>query len=169
MHHTRKKKALALIGEEKDPIVITKLLLDNQFTDDEASEVIESLSDGEAPAADEATVAPTAAPVATRPANGTPPPAVVPVKKSKYNQYDLWQVEIGRKETRDPISRQTMVVIDSFTAIKTIRKNVKLEEQVVNAMNAQSHNSLRRYYLSGSITNGNTEKADITTASTDAK
>jgi hypothetical protein len=172
MHHTRKKKAITLIGEEKDPIIITKLLLDNQFTDEEVSEIIGSLSEGSASPADE--TAPVTSPAHSNEstANGTKPPPPLPVlpgRQSKYRQYDLWQVEIVRREITDPITRQRMVVIESFTAIKPIRKGVKLEEQVVRDMNAQSHNSLRRYYLSGSITNGNTEKVDITTASTDAK
>ena len=163
MHHTRKKKALALIGDQTDPIAITKLLLDNEFTDEEATEVIGSLTDA-AGEDDKEPLGQSPAPVISATA-----PATTTGKKSKYSQYDLWQIEVGRSEKRDPVSRQSYVVIESFTAIKPIRKGVKLESQVVNDMNAQSHNSLRRYYLSGSITNGNTEKVDITTASTDAK
>jgi hypothetical protein len=160
MHHTRKKKALSLIGEENDPIKITKLLLDNQFTDEEATEIIAGLtSDSETPEAveiKETVQAPAPSP--------TPAPIAAPAgKKSQYLSYDLWQVEISRKERTDPATRQKVVEIDSFTAIKKLRENVKLEDQTVSALNAQSHNSLRRYYLSGSITNGHVQKANITT------
>jgi hypothetical protein len=163
MHHTRKKKAIALIGEEKDPIAITKLLLDNQFTDEEVTEVIASLStEGEAPIVEEEAPALSAG-TGIAPAKAETPSQAI-VKKSQYLRYDLWQVEISRKERTDPASRQKVVDIDSFTAIKKLRENVKLEDSVVGDLNAQSHNSLRRYYLAGSITNGHVQKANITTA-----
>lgn len=161
MHHTRKKKALGLIGEEKDPIAITKLLLDSQFTDEEVSEVIAGLSGDEGEVDKETDTSADDGPAPT------PPPAAPPTigKKTQYKEYDQWQVDISRREVPNPYNpREKIVEIESFMAIKQLRKNVKLEETVVRDLNAQSHNSMRRYYLSGSITNGNQEKVNITTA-----
>lgn len=165
MHHTRKKKALALIGETTDPIEITKLLLDNQFTDEEVSEVIAELG-GEGETSGSETAGPeTEQPPVTAPAPPTKAKTVPSGKQSNYKVYDLWSVDISRRERANPANpREKIVEIESFTAIKQLRKNVKLEQSVVNDLNAQSHNSQRRYYESGSITNGNTEKVNITTA-----
>jgi hypothetical protein len=47
MHHTRRKKALQLIGDEKDPVIITEKLQAENFTADEIVEVI-AIVDGSA-------------------------------------------------------------------------------------------------------------------------
>lgn len=164
MHHTRKKKALALIGETTDPIAITKLLLDNQFTDEEVSEVIADLGGEGDTAGSEAPAPETEQPPVITTVPSTLATSVPAGKQSNYKVYDLWSVDISRRERPNPANpREKIVEIESFTAIKQLRKNVKLELSVVNDLNAQSHNSQRRYYESGSITNGNTEKVNITT------
>lgn len=75
----------------------------------------------------------------------------------KYPVYDLWKVDVSvvRDSKGDPTGKVT------FTAIKKLRENVKIEASVATELNLQSHNSLRRYYSTGSITNGNEESANI--------
>jgi|GEM_PF-1504194 len=159
MHHLRLKKALGLVKDLTDPVEITTVLLQNEFTDAEVTEVIVSLetnpvkNDGQEPGDNK-----------NEPGEEKGGPAVQNAKATRYQLYDLWQVEIGRREVTDPMNRQKMFVIDSYTAIKQLRTKVKLEENVVADLNAQSHNSSRRYYKTGTITNGNTEKVNLTTA-----
>ena len=74
-----------------------------------------------------------------------------------YPVYDLWKVDIEHlKADSDKNPKQV-----KFTAVKIIRKNVKIEHNVANDLNSQSHNSQRRYYLQGSIENGNEETVTI--------
>jgi hypothetical protein len=70
-----------------------------------------------------------------------------------YPEYDLWKVDVEHlKADKENNPKQV-----KFTAIKKMRPGVKLEHSAAADLNTQSHNSLRRYYLTGSITNGNEE------------
>jgi vancomycin resistance protein YoaR len=85
-------------------------------------------------------------------------PALGPTEQTKparfiYPEYDLWKVDVEHlKADKENNPKQV-----KFTAIKKMRPNVKLEHTAAADLNTQSHNSLRRYYLTGSITNGNEE------------
>lgn len=78
--------------------------------------------------------------------------------KYQYPVYDLWQIDaspIGNQKEDEQAKEY------NITAIKIIRKDVKIEKHVADSRNAQSHNSLQRYYPTGSITNGNEERISI--------
>lgn len=161
MHHLRLKKALGLVKDLTDPVDITTVLLQNEFSDAEVTEVIVSLETGPGKIDD---LEPGDQVKKNEEGAEKGGATLLNGKATRYNEYDLWQVEIGRRETTDPMNRQKMFVVDSYTAIKQLRTKVKLEENVVADLNGQSHNSSRRYYKSGTITNGNSEKVNITTA-----
>lgn len=137
------------------PVEITKTLLAEEFTEEEVTEVLADLDKTEADPEAEAEQEEEQAPTPVQPAPG---------KKSNYKQYDLWLIDISKREVTDHRTRDKYVVIESYTTIKKLREKVKLEQQVVDQLNAQSHNSLRRYYLSGSVRNGDTEKVNLETA-----
>ncbi len=70
-----------------------------------------------------------------------------------YPVYDLWKMDVESVQAdKEGNSKQV-----KLTAVKIARKNVKIEHNVAESLNAQSHNSRRRYYLQGSIENGNEE------------
>lgn len=75
----------------------------------------------------------------------------------KYPKYDMWKIDssVIRDSKGEPTGRYT------FTAIKKLREKVKIETSVAEELNKQSHNSLRRYYLCDTVTNGNEETVSI--------
>lgn len=74
-----------------------------------------------------------------------------------YPEYDLWQVNVEHQRTdNDGNAKQV-----KLTAIKILRPKVKIEHNVATEMNLQSHNSRRRYYKAGSVTNGHEETITI--------
>jgi hypothetical protein len=77
-----------------------------------------------------------------------------PAKKAIYPLYDEWS--ITPKAIAKP-QEYTGPAEFVLTAVELLRPNVKLEKHVADEMNLQSHNSRRRFYPAGSITNGNKE------------
>lgn len=75
----------------------------------------------------------------------------------KYPVYDLWKVNatVERDKKQEPTGNV------KFEAVTKLREKVKLEKSAADELNRQSHNSNRRYYLSGSITNGNIETVAV--------
>jgi hypothetical protein len=169
MHHLRKKKAMGLIAGQTDPVAITTLLLENEFTEEEASEVIASLNStpgdlvNTGSGVGENNLSPVLPETNEQKKGELPAKVASPGKQSNYREYDLWQIDISRVEKTNPQNRQKYYAIDTFTCVKRVKSNVKLESQVVESLNAQSHNSGRRYYPSGTVTNGHTEKVDLST------
>lgn len=76
----------------------------------------------------------------------TPPTPPAEEKKAfEYPVYDLWKVDVDAvKKDKDDNAKQV-----KFTAVKIVRENVKIEDSVAETLNAQSHNSQRRYYKKG--------------------
>jgi hypothetical protein len=92
------------------------------------------------------------------PPNENQPPVEESVKPGfKYPVYDLWKVNatVERDKKQEPTGNV------KFEAVTKLREKVKLEKSAADELNRQSHNSNRRYYLSGSITNGNVETAAV--------
>ena len=83
--------------------------------------------------------------------DSAPMGATTKAKKSPYPLFDLWQID--PKSLRD--GRYEL------TAVKIKRTNVKISQVEADMLNEQSHNSRQRFYLQGSITNGNTETITI--------
>lgn len=74
-------------------------------------------------------------------------------KGFEYPLYDLWKVDVSNlKKDEDDNAKQV-----KFTCIKLVRSSVKLEHNAAESLNKQSHNSQRRYYAAGQVTNGHEE------------
>jgi hypothetical protein len=74
-----------------------------------------------------------------------------------YPVYDLWKLDVENLESdKDGNSKKV-----KLTAVKIERKNVKIENNVAEMLNAQSHNTRKKYYLQGSIENGAEETITI--------
>lgn len=80
-------------------------------------------------------------------------------KKSVYPSWDEWKVEVnkGTRTIRNHGHIEEISVIEDFEAVKILRKDVRIEQYTVDLLNGQSHNSGRRFYLSGTVTNGDKE------------
>jgi hypothetical protein len=106
MHHTRRKKALSLIGESKDFAAMSKLLLENEFTADEVSEVLNAIEEG--PATDIVEDQPTG--------------KSIPAKAEKKAGYEEWRME--RTGTGELVK------------LKRVREGVKITEAEAETLNA---------------------------------
>lgn len=133
-------KVLVNLGEK--PEAIKAEIISRGHSDAEADEVLAFLETGELPKK-----------------KNQKDPALTPAKpKSKYPLYDLWKIDVEPLQS-DKSGEPKKV---RFTTIKKLRANVKLEDHLAAQLNAQSHNSRRRYYpVEGSITNGNEETITI--------
>lgn len=78
----------------------------------------------------------------------------IPVEKGfVYPLYDLWKLDVEALQSdKDGDPKKV-----KLTAVKIERSNVKIEDNVAESINMQSHNSRRRYYKKGTINNGNEE------------
>ena len=79
-------------------------------------------------------------------------------EKFKYPVYDLWKIESTPTDKADKDGNNKVY---KYEAIKILRSNVKIEHNVAERLNTQSHNSLRRYYLQGTVTNGDSEEVSV--------
>lgn len=101
IHHTRLKKAVALVGEEKEVPKIIQLLSQAEFTDDEIQEILQKAT--VEPAADNATATITLADPTVlenkmvEGYKGEPAPAA---KESKYADFDVFMGKAITKEYR---------------------------------------------------------------------
>lgn len=71
------------------------------------------------------------------------------VVDSPYPFYEKWKVDVNSKGGNNYV----------FMAVKKLRDIVKIEHNVAEELNSQSHNNGIRYYLKDTITNGNEESA----------
>jgi hypothetical protein len=79
------------------------------------------------------------------------------VKGFKYPEYDLWKVDVENVTSdKDGNAKQA-----KLTAIKIERAAVKIEHNVADLLNSQSHNNRRRYYPKGTVKNGDEETINI--------
>lgn len=70
-----------------------------------------------------------------------------------YPLYDLWKLDVEAIQSdKDGEAKKV-----KLTAVKIERSNVKIEDNVAESINMQSHNSRRRYYKKGTIQNGHEE------------
>ena len=133
IHHTRRKKALALIGDEKDQGKIISLLKENEFTDDEVREVLAgnpALADESA--ANEADNAPTTITLAdpsvleqqtVKGYDQQLPGKPAPAKTSKYADFDVFMGKATIKQYTH-ISGETRSYITHFQLgekVQTVR------------------------------------------------
>lgn len=119
IHHTRLKKAKGLIGALTDATEITKLLLENKFTEDEVGEILA----GPANPGDNNAKAPVA------PAKKSTDKKTV--KSDDASQgYDEYRCEI--KIERNPEGKEIKRYAEKM---KAMRKNVKISEQEADALN----------------------------------
>lgn len=70
-----------------------------------------------------------------------------------YPVYDLWKIDVESIDSDKEGNAKKVKV----TAVKQIRKNVKLETNAAELLNKQSHNNKTRYYLQGTVKNGDEE------------
>lgn len=100
IHHLRLKKALALIGDEKEVPKIIQLLSQAEFTDDEIQEILqkttEASTDNES--AIQGVESETDGPVA--PGQQLPGSNLPPAKASKYADFDVFMGKAITKEYR---------------------------------------------------------------------
>lgn len=73
-----------------------------------------------------------------------------------YPKYDAWEVTVEHLPKAKPTDSKRV----KFTAYK-FQKTVKIEHEVAEGLNKQSHNSRLRYYETGSVTNGDEETVTI--------
>jgi len=124
IHHTRRKKALSLIGEEKEVPKIIQLLSQAEFTDDEIQEVLQSMT--EAPAAeeaDESLVNRVLEDSKEQMPNLFHGPNLAPPKPSKYADFDVFMGKAITKEYRH-ISGEMRTHISHFQLgekVQTVR------------------------------------------------
>lgn len=71
-----------------------------------------------------------------------------------YPVWEKWLVDVSAIANPNPKDQEKKY---KLTAIKIERSNIKIADNEADTMNAQSHNTQRRYYLKGSITNGHEE------------
>jgi len=137
MHHLAKKAAIAKYGplqsEGKTEAEIKAAIAADEkgYSPEEAEEIFTAIA-GNEPAAKEA----------------------APAKKAIYPLYDEWSVTPKAIAKPQDYNGPAEFIL---TAVELLRPNVKLEKHVADEMNLQSHNSRRRFYPAGSITNGNKE------------
>jgi hypothetical protein len=127
MHHTKKKKAIGLIGGEKNTEVITKLLLENKFTQDEVGEVLTLLASPGGANDDE-----------------KPAPAKTTMSAATSNEqvgYEEWRCEVKiERDGKTEVSRKA-------DKLKKLRSNVKITEQEAETWNDGQLYSPRQDYV----------------------
>lgn len=115
IHHTKVKKAQGIIGTEMNPEAITKLLLENKFTEDEIGKLLPILQ----------------APSPESDNDGIPGADKKPSKpERKGNGYEEWRCEI--KVVRNEAGNETGRVPEK---IKRLRPCVKITEQEADTLN----------------------------------
>jgi phosphopantothenoylcysteine synthetase/decarboxylase len=127
IHHTRRKKALSLIGDEKDAGKIISLLKENQFTDDEVRELLSDAPAEEIVGADAETEAPIAA------GEQFPGSNLPPAKQSKYADFDVFMGKAIVKQYRH-ISGETRSCITHFQLSEKV-KTVRIEPALAKDFN----------------------------------
>lgn len=145
MNHNKKKTAvdkyskLYKAGDTLESIRIEIEADPKGHEAEEIDEILEAIAQGAAGSDDP-----------KKGSEGSEPAPKKEASKSKYPLYDLWKVDVENLQS-DKSGEPKKV---RFTAIKKLREAVKIEDNVAALLNAQSHNSRRRYYLAGSVTNG---------------
>jgi hypothetical protein len=153
IHHTRRKKALSLIGDEKDAGKIVSLLKENQFTDDEVRELL-----SDAPAEDIAG----SETESTTPAIGgeqLPGSNLPPVKQSKYADFDVFMGKANIKQYRH-ISGETRSYITHFQLGEKVQ-TVRIEPALAKDFNRYAigfiDNPGKMYFPKGTKQVGDTQ------------
>lgn len=123
IHHTRLKKAVTLIGEEKEVPKIIQLLSQAEFTDDEIQEILKRATD--APVADGTDLAPASVLSDT----GDP----VQARQSKYADFDVFMGKAITREYRH-ISGEMRNYISHFQLSEKV-KTVRIEPALAKDFN----------------------------------
>lgn len=132
IHHTRLKKAMSLIGEEKEVPKIIQLLSQAEFKDDEIQEILQNAAlQANGPAkADETPITKLADAILADPSLiGKEAPA----KTSKYADFDVFMALAKTKQYRH-ISGELKTTITHFELQKK-EKSVRIEPQLAKDFN----------------------------------
>jgi len=147
IHHTRRKKAASLVGEEKDQGKIISLLKTNEFTDDEIMELLQETV--MAPVADNSKFTITLADPKVLESESIkgydtettdlpkgiqmPGSNVPPVKQSKYADFDVFMAQAIVKDYRH-ISNETRTYISHFQINEKVQ-TVRIEPALAKEFN----------------------------------
>lgn len=141
IHHTRLKKAIALIGDEKEVPKVIQLLSHAEFTDEEIQEILQKRA--EAPAGNEADNAPATITLADpsvldagtvkgydQQLHGSTP---TPAKTSKYADFDVFMGKAITREYRH-ISGEMRNYISHFQLSEKVQ-TVRIEPALAKGFN----------------------------------
>lgn len=116
IHHTRRKKAQSLIGDEKEVPKIIQLLTQAEFTEDEIREILQTPSE-----TDESFV------------NAAPADTKTQAKQSKMADFDIFFAQAKVKDYRH-VSGETKTTITHFE-LQRKETTVRIEPQLAKDFN----------------------------------